>query len=1023
MKQIMMKGKQRVKGTVLFTVVSVMMIMVVFLMSTLILTTSANRRSYYTYYHTQAEYAAQSALDCITNYAYSDKNFSDWVTGIADDGQAHEVFIEFKDTQMPLSDPNAPASNVRCTVQRESDNYIYDEVTKKIHRRDQWKIVATAVVGKGRNQTSCQKATYLYSNVRMPKTSTQMNKISYQLVKYDEEETSSSTWIDDPGSPFTPIANAVYSLAPTGTNDNVVVLGPQYSGMTDTPKGRTKYGKSFQDISNNVASVGDGIFVGSFRIKVNTAFVFQRKGEGLQYYGNLDFGNEGTVFDARIDSDLAAKQWSYQDENYVYVDGTVSASGGKVSIGYKTKAPNDLGNTAAHVGNRPVNLFAGALNFNAVNNGLNVCGDVYLYDPALDSTWAGFKSSTILRNFVEKEINKSSGYPNYSGTHGNLVCNNNKLTLGVGGDSGSLTIDGDLIFTNPTGHVEINAQVTVTGKAIFACPQGNVDVKSGMSLTAGKGTFYNNNETELKRILKASSGSETKIGNTALTSYRSNGRDYSLFPFDYRLDEIFDKYYRWDLAGDANWANDPLVKESKACGHDWSTKTFTAIVSKDNSEWGPEELLTQDELTARGVNPYDTNGGTTLPDGSICEPLGYDQGRGANMFRYQKLTKKGTVTRETKSITVPYTTPVDSSNVIIKAFEPLDASKAAATVSKRDDMSYSKIADFKNDMLDSTGKKLADPASVKGVNVSIEYAYPGASAMTKSGATDVYYVCEDCEINMSEISKPVFIDPSQASQLPLRVAIKGSVNNKVILINNTAQYKGGKAAPAIDYYYTDKQTDGAGKSYYNIFGRQDVYLFIESGTDLEKALIVTTGVAGGFENGVPGISKKLTLDMVSNPYYPDKDAKSSAWDSLSAAEKLKFLYVPNDCIFGEEKATYTFTNGGMFVGAVMMPYSTVVHKTQSPEPDFNYREDHDSVKVNPGANRACVCIGSMVVDKLQGENWTLMAYLGDGNRKGGRIEQKIKKTTGSNGPHDYSDDDPAFNGGNDYLSNDHQGMN
>ena len=120
MKQIMMKGKQRVKGTVLFTVVSVMMIMVVFLMSTLILTTSANRRSYYTYYHTQAEYAAQSALDCITNYAYSNAGFSQWVGSIADD-DPHEVFIEFKDSQMPLSDPNAPESNIRCTVQKEKE--------------------------------------------------------------------------------------------------------------------------------------------------------------------------------------------------------------------------------------------------------------------------------------------------------------------------------------------------------------------------------------------------------------------------------------------------------------------------------------------------------------------------------------------------------------------------------------------------------------------------------------------------------------------------------------------------------------------------------------------------------------------------------------------------------------------------------------------------------------------------------------------------------------------------------------
>lgn len=1019
MKQIMMKGKQRVKGTVLFTVVSVMMIMVVFLMSTLILTTSANRRSYYTYYHTQAEYAAQSALDCITNYAYSNAGFSQWVGSIADD-DPHEVFIEFKDSQMPLSDPNAPESNIRCTVQKEKDNYIYDEITKKIHQRSQWKIVATAVVGKGRNQTSCQKATYLYANVRMPKSSTAVNKVGYQMFEYDEEETSSSTYVDDPGSPFTPIANAVYSLAPTGTNDNVVVLGPQFSGMTEVPKGRTKYGNTFQEISNNVASVGDGIFVGSFKIKVNTGFIFQRKGEGLQYYGNLSLENIGTIFDARMDAALANTEWPYQKQNYVYVDGTMSGgtNGGKVSIGYTKPSADDKGNKPGDVGNRNVNLFAGAVNFDAVNRGLNVCGDVYLYDPALDSTWVAFKGSTLLRDFTEKQVSKSSGYPNYSGTHGNLVCNNNKLTLGCGGDSESLTIDGDLIFTNPNGSVVINApNVHVKGKAIFACPQSSVDIRPGTNFICDNGATYNKNEAELKRILKASSGDENKIGNTALASYINNGRDYSLFPFNYRLDEIFDTYYRWDLAGVSTWDTDPLVKESKACGHTWATKTFTATVSKDTSEYGPEQELTQAELEALGVNPYNTNGGTVLPDGSICVNLGYDQGRGANIFRYQQCIRKGTIQKTTSSVTVPYTTPVNKNNVIIKAFEPLDGSKAAATVSKRDDMSYSDIASFRADMVDEAGKKLTNPANVKGTNLSVTWTYPDGTKMATK-TTDVYYVNQDCEIDMNEINRPVFIDPSQAASLPLRVAVKGSMKGKTILINNTAQYKGGKTAPEIDHdYMTPVKVDG--KDTYSYFGRQDVYLFLENGVDMEKALIVTTGVAGGF-GGSPSVSTKLTLDMVSNPYYPG----STEWAGLTtAAEKQKFLYVPNDVIFGQDGATYTFTNGGMFVGAVMMPYSTVSHKTQAPEPAFQYREDHDSVKFNPGANRACVCIGSMVVDELKGENWTLMAYLGDGNRKGGRIEKKVTKTTGSAGPEGDSDDDPAFNGNKDYLSNDHQGPN
>lgn len=1018
MKQIMMKGKQRVKGTVLFTVVSVMMIMVVFLMSTLILTTSANRRSYYTYYHTQAEYAAQSALDCITNYAYSNAGFSQWVGSIADD-DPHEVFIEFKDSQMPLSDPNAPESNIRCTVQKEKDNYIYDEITKKIHQRSQWKIVATAVVGKGRNQTSCQKATYLYANVRMPKSSTAVNTVGYLQYIYDEKETSSSTYVDDPSSPFTPIANAVYSLAPTGTNDNVVVLGPQFSGMTDVPKGRTKYGNTFQKMENNVASVGEGIFVGSFRIDVTTNFVFQRKGEGLQYYGNLDFGNKNTIMDSNIDPTLGATEWPYQKQNYLFVDGVISADGtdnrgGGISIGYN-KAPGGKGNTEDQKSNRPINVFAGGVRIDADNKGMNVCGDVYLYDPDVDSVWVAFQDSTLLRKFVEKEVSKNSGYPNYSGTHGNLVCNNKSLTFGHGVNTGTLTIEGDLIFTNPTGHVTIDCTLDVGGKAIFACPQGNVNIKSG-ALNAAGGVTYNKNETELKRILEASSGDENKIGKTALASYVSNGRDYSLFPFNYRLDEIFAKYYRWDLANDTNWSADPLVKESTACGHTWATTDFNARVF-DKTETVTLTGVSVSELQGMGVDPYNK-------DRDKCSNERWDAAKGENVFDYRGPRD---VYKNAK-VTVPYTTPVNASNIIItkdKVFEPLDASKAAATVSKRDDMSYSDIASFRADMVNETGGKLADPASVKGTNLSVTWTYPDGTKMATK-TTDVYYVNQDCEIDMNEINRPVFIDPSQAASLPLRVAIKGSMKGKTILINNTAQYKGGKTEPEIDRdYMTPVKVDGKDK--YSYFGRQDVYLFLETGVDLEKALITTTAVAGGFANANPRIEDKgiVTLDLVSNPYYPD----STEWAGLkTTAEKQRFLFVPNDVIFGQKEATYAFKNGGMFVGAVMMPYSTVEHKTQAPATGSGtnalyYREDHSSLKHDPGAERGIVCIGSMVVSQLKGSNRTMMIYLGDGNRKGGRTEQKIKKTTPDDKKKGTNNDDPAFNGNKDYLSNDHQGLN
>lgn len=1004
MKQIMMKGKQRVKGTVLFTVVTVMMVMVVFLMSTLILTTSANRRSYYTYYQTQAQYAAQSALDCITNFAYSDSEFSEWVFGIADDNP-HEIFINYDGSKMPLSDVNAPNKSIRCTIQREKPNHIYDTVTQKIHERDQWKITATAVIGTGRNQTTASKASYLYSNVKAPKLTDVKNDITYTKYNYDEETTEEETdeWIDDPDTAFTPMANAVYQLSPTGTDDNVSVLGPQYSGMTRIPKGRTKYGDqngSFQAIKNDLGGVTDMIFNGNCKITVKTGYVFQNPGEGIQYYGNLLFNNAGDFYSTRTTS---TTKWAYNAQNYVYVDGMVYTSGGKVSIGFDKAAASDTGNTASEKSSRPVNLFAGGVSFPAANSGANVCGDVYLYDPALDSTWVAFKQSSILATFVEKNVSSLAEVPKYSGTHGNLVCNNNKLTLG-NGDSGTLTIEGDLLFTNPNGSVTFGSAVHVKGKAMFACGSGKVS--GAANLTADGGITYN------AQITGNYGKDATTKADITVAAYRTaaGSNDFSLLPFNYRLDEICSKYYRWDLAGVSGWRTDALVKESEACGHKWQTTDFTATVF-DHSENVTEHGLTLTELSEYGVTD-------AYNDPRVTQE-GYSDGANRFGFSGSKDVYK------TSTVTVPYTTPVDSANIIIKkVFEPVSYTNAAVEVSQRSNLSYKDIASFKSDM--SSGAPSISAGDMKGYGYkgSLSWKYPNASGGMSTQSGNVCYVNFDCEFDISDLgSNILFIDPSQAANKPLRIALKGGSDGEtVIMINNTAKYTGGGAAPAVG---TDYITATDGK--YECFGREDVFIFLENGAKLNKTLFVTTGIAGGFPGGTPALGQKLTLDVVSNPRYPGKDG----WSSLTGAEKTKFMYVPNDIIFGQENAKYEFANGGLFTGVVMMPYSTLVHKTQAPEIGISYRWNHDSVAVTPnglsqsGNKPALVSIGSQVVGKFIGENVATVCYIGDGNRSGGRTKKTVTKTEVTPGFSESNNfkDDPAFNDGHDNFNNDHIGLN
>ncbi|HHX58033.1 MAG TPA: hypothetical protein GX710_08465, partial [Clostridiales bacterium] len=53
----------KLKGTVLFTVVSVMMVLIVFVMATLTIASAASKRSYNTYFKNQSLYSARSVVD------------------------------------------------------------------------------------------------------------------------------------------------------------------------------------------------------------------------------------------------------------------------------------------------------------------------------------------------------------------------------------------------------------------------------------------------------------------------------------------------------------------------------------------------------------------------------------------------------------------------------------------------------------------------------------------------------------------------------------------------------------------------------------------------------------------------------------------------------------------------------------------------------------------------------------------------------------------------------------------------
>ncbi|MCQ2416389.1 MAG: hypothetical protein MJ071_01100 [Oscillospiraceae bacterium] len=972
MKQILKKGK--VKGSVLFTTTGVMLVLVVFLMSTVVLSTASNRRSYYTYYETQAQYAAQAALDAVTNSAYTDDKFHEWITTqVTTSTDRLPITVDFSNSHIQFTNNN---DSIVCYVEKADPNYVWDDVTQAVHEQQAWKITATASVGNGKNASTYTISNYLYENFRVedPATlNTVENAANNTVYSYTPPGATPST---SNGS----LLNAIYALGGNTGSNNFVSLGPQYYGMNFIPVGRTRYeaevaggGSQYVTISNNNHAVGNVRFVSSILNKVEFSVTFQKYKEGAVYYGNVmsqNAGTHGMYWSASMDNDQLATNWAYTDLPYVYVDGNLAdVDGGGIGIGYQADG---------NPGNVPVNLYAGAFNAFAANQRADVTGDVYLYDPALDSVWTcQTAKSSHLMMFASNNVGHANTQYNWASRNsvlgGNIVCNNNSLTLG--NDQG-MFIQGDVIFTNPNGLLFFANKTTVLGNVYCAGTIGGLE-----NLTCDN-------------IVVQGADAIAQYSDPAYSAEYYAGTTYvqqSMMPFSMRLDEIHERYRRWDLqALDAataqqKAADDPLIAESIAAGHTWEIDTIT--LTDENSVPVTQEVTIEiDNNDPR----YDWSNAQWGPDGFPKQQITVLQVVGYN------------TTSSSTTYYVPATSPITGSGFIPK-YEPMSRATAASV----------STGDAKYKLEDSVSfRTLMSPSAVEynssskpdyRTNVPI-YSHDGTGAESVD-KVDCYVINKDCTIDLNQgyNQSTILIDPrmnGNTDSNPLFVLIKGtSVQNcgATILINNTASY-----SPSYDNAVSYASDTANGNVYYA--GRREVFIFIENGftTNAQTFKLYCTGARSQFANN--------NFRVVSNPIYPS----SSAFGSVPADLKYSYELVPNVVIFGENNGTITFNNAAFINAEMIMPNTTVKNPNGSLyKAQITYREEVNSVPYT--CSDACGGMGSMFVSGYDGgTNNIMVAYIGDGNRD---INPTYSVSTSS--PSRYSN--KLGEDYNDYFSNDHRG--
>ena len=141
--------KKSFKGSVLFTVVAVMMVLIVFVMATLTIAGAANKRAYASYSKNQTTYTARSAIESVYTAMSDTSNtaLSDAVKGLAN-GSSMEISVTLPDASMGTIKDNKITVQCLPVADRYSQVTI-DSATNSLKSvdRDVVKITATAVLG------------------------------------------------------------------------------------------------------------------------------------------------------------------------------------------------------------------------------------------------------------------------------------------------------------------------------------------------------------------------------------------------------------------------------------------------------------------------------------------------------------------------------------------------------------------------------------------------------------------------------------------------------------------------------------------------------------------------------------------------------------------------------------------------------------------------------------------------------------------------------------------------------------
>lgn len=421
--------KRTLKGSILFTVVSVLALMTIFMTSALALAAAANKRAHKTYSASQASYTARAAIDSILAAVGTNNEFANAVEKLPQNGSF--------DVQVGINSPSLGKID-SATVEYAGKTTIFDSNTKAWVEKNLIKITAEVTMG--------GETTRIVSHV-----------IQDPVVKHD----------DGPG--FLTMGGEG-----TASGNNGSIFGGAYYGMgygydrvndkESVWNGDLKY-IDWNPDDGKLTTLDDKMYLtnmtynlkdmnrvealmvvnGNFDLSTYLTMHYTQLGKGMQVWGDFTMKNGG--FGVRMSDPLRAEMDSrslrFNEIPYLYVDGKISMENQDFAFGD---------------GTFPFNIFCGSIDLN--HGKLGSYADIYCYDK--NETSSITTDSTVLYSWADSLIDGGDGYSSNGGgifSKGNLEFSGNHSA----GDmiAGDIKVEGDVVINK---EITIGGDLVVGGK-------------------------------------------------------------------------------------------------------------------------------------------------------------------------------------------------------------------------------------------------------------------------------------------------------------------------------------------------------------------------------------------------------------------------------------------------------------------------------------------------------------------------------------------------------------------------------